>query len=282
MADFSVAVIIPTFNRAAFLPKALDSVLAQTYPPAEIIVVDDGSLDETIEVLDRYQGNIRILHLDENRGVSFARNRGIEAARSRWIALLDSDDYWQPEKLKRQVEYHRVHPGLRISQTDEIWIRGGRRVNPRRKHTKPAGHIFKVSLPLCLISPSAVMFEKTLWTEVGGFDENLPVCEDYDLWLRITRAYPVGLVNEALVTKTGGHSDQLSTAEWGLDRYRILAMEKHLDSELPSDLQRAVLEELITKGTIVATGAGRHNNHALFTYYTNKVKSYRKMLLRLP
>ncbi|MCF7797586.1 MAG: glycosyltransferase [Lentisphaeria bacterium] len=275
---FQVTVVIPTFNRQHILGRAIQSVLKQTLPPQEIIVVDDGSTDETASVLETFSENITILNLSENYGVSHARNRGIERAKSAWIALLDSDDYWDETKLARQADYHLRNPELRISQCEEIWFRNGRRVNPRKKHRKQGGWIFPACLPLCIVSPSAVIFQKSLWSEMGGFDEALPVCEDYDLWLRIARKYPIGFLDEPLIVKTGGHRDQLSQAYPAMDRYRISAMEKHLNASLPSDWQEALLSTLEMKCKIVAQGAEKRGNSALAQTYGAKQKAYRKLL----
>ncbi|HCU69871.1 MAG TPA: glycosyl transferase [Desulfomicrobium sp.] len=218
-----VSVIIPTHNRADVLGRAVASVLAQSRPDLELIVVDDGSTDRTAEVLAGFDDPRLTGMRQENKGVSSARNLGIAASRGRYIALLDSDDYWLPEKLERQVRFL-VESGLQICQTDEIWIRDGVRVNPRFRHAKPAGWFLEKSLELCLISPSCVMFSRRLWDELGPFDERLPACEDYSLWLRVGARHPVGLVPEALTVKTGGHADQLSRRIIGLDLYRVYAV----------------------------------------------------------
>ena len=215
--------IIPTHNRADVLGRAIASVLGQTWTDLELVVVDDGSTDETASVLAEFDDpRLTGMH-QENKGVSSARNRGIAASGGRFIALLDSDDYWMPDKLEKQVRFM-AESGFEISQTDEIWIRNGARVNPRFKHAKPAGWFLERSLELCLISPSCVMFSRDLWDELGPFDERLPACEDYSLWLRVGARHPVGLVPEALTVKTGGHADQLSRCIIGLDLYRVYAI----------------------------------------------------------
>jgi len=249
-----VSVIIPTFNRSKWVSEAVDSVLHQTVKPREIFVVDDGSTDDTADVLSGYGDAIQVLRLEENRGVSAARNRGIEAAACRYLAFLDSDDLWLPRKLEAQINHIREHPEIRIHQTDEIWIRNGVRVNPGKRHRKPEGWIFEPSLHLCLISPSAVLIERRLFDEVGLFDERYPACEDYDLWLRITCRYPVGLLPQALIVKRGGHSDQLSRLPV-LDKYRIESIRNLLQSGLLTDVQyQAAVDVLRQKCTIYATG----------------------------
>ncbi len=248
-----VSVIIPTFNRAWALQEAIDSVLAQDYPALEIIVVDDGSTDRTPQLLAGYADGIKVIR-QANSGVSAARNTGIRAARGRWIALLDSDDIWLAQKLSSQMDYLDAKPGLLICQTEEIWIRNGRRVNPARKHTKAEGMIFEKCLPLCLVSPSAVVMHKKLLEEVGLFDESLPACEDYDLWLRVSCRHPIGLLPRPLIIKRGGHPDQLSRMP-ALDRYRIAALQKVISSGRLSTAQsRAAIEMLRKKCSIYAAG----------------------------
>lgn len=248
-----VSVIISTYNRQAYVREAIESVLSQTYSPFELLVVDDGSTDNTSALLKAYQGRVDVLS-QANRGVSAARNLGIRSARGAFIALLDSDDYWQPDKLALQMDWFDAHPEALICQTEEIWIRNGVRINPGVRHKKQAGHIFEPSLALCLISPSAVMMRTTLLEEVGLFDESLPACEDYDLWLRITCKYPVGLVKTPAIVKRGGHADQLSAMR-ELDKYRIHAIVKILQKGVLSAAQRtAAIKMLTRKCRIYATG----------------------------
>jgi len=247
-----VSVILPTYNRAWSLHAAIKSVLTQTDADYELIVVDDGSTDATATLLRTYDG-VTVLR-QTRQGVSAARNRGVRAARGELIAFLDSDDYWLPGKLSVQVRYFDENPDTLICQTEEIWIRRGVRVNPGRRHRKRAGMIFEPSLALCLVSPSAVMLRRSLFEAMGGFDEQLPACEDYDLWLRVGCRYPIGLIETPLIVKQGGHDDQLST-EPGLDRYRIQSLTKIIASgNLTKDQRRAAIKTLHTKCLIYAAG----------------------------
>ena len=256
----SVSVIIPSYNRAHLLSRCLDSVIAQDYSPSEIIVVDDGSTDSTRSLLrDSYPG-IKVI-TQANKGVSSARNAGIRAASGDWLAFLDSDDTWFPGKLERQVQAIEAAPGSNIAHTDEIWIRNGIRVNPRRKHKKYGGPIFKYCLPLCAISPSSVMIHRRVFDRVGLFDETLPVCEDYDLWLRISARMPVLFIREPLITKYGGHDDQLSTRYRGMDRYRIKSIDRVLNKvELESSDRSAAIAAMVGKIRIYLNGARKHGN----------------------
>ena len=213
-----ISVIIPTYNRASLLTRAIDSVLAQTFTNYELIIVDDGSTDHTQTILKEYEyqnnDKIQTFCLLTNRGVSAARNFGIQQAKGQWIAFLDSDDEWLPQKLARQYLDLQYFPNAGVYFTDEIWIRNSKRVNPHLKHQKYDGWIFQQSLDLCLIAPSSALISQSVFEHVGLFDESLPVCEDYDLWLRITAHYPIRLLNEKLMRRYGGHTDQLSK-RWG-------------------------------------------------------------------
>jgi GT2 family glycosyltransferase len=249
-----VSVVIPTFNRWPLCREAVDSVLAQSRSDFEVIVVDDGSTDETSRELAKIGSPLR-LFTRARTGVSAARNFGVRQARGRYVAFLDSDDLWLARKLERQIAFMERHREAKICQVEEIWIRNGVRVNPKAIHRKPSGDIFIRSLELCLVSPSAVMMTEELFDQFGGFDESFPVCEDYDLWLRIGAKYPVPLIAEALVVKRGGHADQLSRSMWGMDRYRILALQKILRSGLDETQKAAALRVLQRKAWIVARGA---------------------------
>ena len=260
-AGCRVSVVVPVFNRARLVQRAIDSVLAQGINGVELIVVNDGSTDGTAASLAAYGDAVTVV-TQENRGVSAARNAGAARARGRYIAFLDSDDCWLPGKLAAQLSFFGANPEAQICQTDEIWIRNGARVNPKRRHRKPSGWIFEPSLALCLVSPSAVMLHRRLWEEMGGFDESLPACEDYDMWLRVSTRYPVFLIPRPLIVKYGGHDDQLSRMP-ALDRYRIRAIAKALDSgELNPDQYRAAASVLEEKCRIYAAGCRRRGRHA--------------------
>jgi len=249
-----ISVIIPTYNRSDFLKEAIESVLKQTYQPFELIVVDDGSTDDTAGVLSRYAGKISALSVNHG-GPSAARNHGIQAARGDYIAFLDSDDLWLPGKLAAQMHFFHNNPEARICQTEEIWMRNSVRVNPRQKHKKYSGWIFDQCLPLCVVSPSAVMMHRSVLTRVGLFDETFPACEDYDLWLRIAPLYPIYLVDKPFIIKRGGHHDQQSKKIPSLDLYRIRALCKILNSGILTSFQHDLaLAELKKKCRIYANG----------------------------
>ena len=256
-----VSVIIPTYNRRAMLLEAIDSVLTQSTPAFELIVIDDGSTDGTSETehLRRLAETIRIkIDRIDHRGPAAARNRGVAIARAPLVAFLDSDDLWSPTKLERQLAFMRDNPGCAISQTNEIWIRNGRRVNPGLRHRKRAGDIFIDSLRTCLIAMSSVMMRTELFRSSGGFDEQMAAAEDYDLWLRILIDHEARLLDEPLVTRRGGHPDQLSATTPALDRFRILALTKLLaDDRLSPARRTSVVEVLAEKSRIYARGLWR-------------------------
>jgi glycosyltransferase involved in cell wall biosynthesis len=261
-----ISVIIPTFNRAWALKRAVDSALAQDYAHKEIIVVDDGSTDDTQEVLAGYNGQIRVL-TQENKGVSAARNFGIRESRGGFLALLDSDDAWEKKKLSCQMDFFKSNPDAMICQTEEIWIRNGKRVNPKKKHKKPSGMIFEPSLKLCLVSPSAVMIKRELFDQKGMFNEAFEVCEDYDLWLRISHDTPVYLIDTPLTIKTGGHEDQLS-ASHSQDKYRIQSILNLIESGVLTPSQaRAALKVFEEKCRIFANGCMKRGREKEAAHY---------------
>ena len=242
-----VSVIVPTFQRAALLPRALDAIFAQTHAPAEVILVDDGSSDETAALAQRYGERLRYQRLFETRGVSAARNHGIALSHGFWIAFCDSDDAWLPRKLERQLAALAAAPELRLCHTEELWIRNGRRVNQLQKHEKAGGDIFFRCLPRCVISPSSVLLARSLLDDVGLFDTGLPACEDYDLWLRICARERVLFVDEPLIVKYGGHADQLSRHFYGIDRFRVRALHRLLVCEQLTTVQRRTTREMLLR-----------------------------------
>ncbi|MDL1957248.1 MAG: glycosyltransferase [Candidatus Desulfofervidus auxilii] len=269
-----VSVIIPTYNRANFLKEAIESVLNQTYKDYELIIVDDGSTDETPKIIAQYKNKLKYIVIPHH-GVSKARNVGIKTAKGEFIAFLDSDDLWYPKKLEVQINFFDNHHNALICQTEEIWLRNGKRVNPKKYHKKPSGMMFEKSLERCLISPSAVMMHKTLFEKVGLFDESFPACEDYDMWLRITARFPVYLLPEPLVIKRGGHPDQLSKLVEALDKWRIKAIEKILKSGILNETQyKLALEELKKKCQIYASGCLKRNKFKEAKYYFKLPEKY--------
>jgi len=264
----SVSVIIPVHNRRAFLERAMDSVARQSFGDFECIVVDDASdrpCDDLPGFADR---RFTCLRLSCRSGVSRARNEGVKLSCAPWIAFLDSDDVWKADKLLRQIDWTQHNPCCKIVQCREIWIRNGVRVNPPKTHEKRQGDLFDESLRRCMITPSSVMLRRELFYEMGGFNEALPACEDYDLWLRICVRYPVGLVDEHLLVRYGGHDDQLSSSIAVLDRFRIRALLGLLYcGELNMDQEALVRKQIIKRASICAKGYGRRGNNERYEQY---------------
>jgi glycosyltransferase involved in cell wall biosynthesis len=269
-----ISVIIPTYNREGVLPRAIDSALAQKGADFELIIIDDGSTDDTEKLLAPRDSGLgtrankepnesrgtrcesRFFRSEKNCGPAAARNLGIKHSQGEWIAFLDSDDEWKPGKLKAQLEFLLENPDYLICQTEEIWIRNGTRVNPMKKHKKFGGFIFEKCLPLCVVSPSAVMMHRKLFDAVGLFDESLPACEDYDLWLRIAAKYPIGLIEKPYILKYGGHADQRSREFPAMDRFRIQSLAKILSQKILTPEQAAAARKTLEeKATIYIEGA---------------------------
>ncbi len=269
-----VSVVIPTYNRCDILPRAIRSVLNQSLLPGEVIVIDDGSTDQTTETVRNEFPGVCLVSQPQ-QGVSTARNHGVNMARFPWIAFLDSDDQWLPRKLEKQLSSICAAGQPLVCHTNEIWVRNGRRVNPMDKHRKHGGWIFPECLDRCIISPSSILIKKKLLLGLGGFDESFPVCEDYDLWLRLTAENPVSYIEKPLIIKYGGHQGQLSGQHWGMDRFRIRALENILDrSGLREDYRRLATRTLHRKIGVYIKGALKRGRHDEASRYKNKLADY--------
>ena len=270
----NISVVIPCFNRKNTLSRSIDSVINQTYKPFEIIVVDDGSTDGTRDFILNSYPNIRYF-FQPKKGVSSARNKGIRESSSNWIAFLDSDDEWLPQKLEKQKNQLEKHSGIFISHTNEIWIRNGVRVNQMKKHQKCGGYIFDKCLDICRMSPSSVLIHIRVLEDIGLFDEKLQVCEDYDLWLRISSKYSVLFEKELLIIKYGGHKDQLSKVKQGIEQYRIQSLEKILTlNHLTKDQFVLTKNMLIRKLSIYSKGLEKRNKFDELTLIKKKILNW--------
>jgi len=275
-----ISVIIPTYNRASFLEEAIQSVLNQDYfvrkssSPFEILVIDDGSTDNTKEIVKSF-GNRMKYQFQEHKGVSAARNIGLDLAQGDYIAFLDSDDLWKKEKISIQMSYVNAFPRTKVCYTEEIWMRRGAFVNPKKKHRKYSGWIFDRVLPLCIISLSSALFRREIFAEIGKFDEELLACEDYDFGIRLALKYPVYFLPKPLIIKRGGHADQLSRKYWGMDRFRVIALEKTLNLGLTPNQEMLVRQEIMRKCQILAIGFEKRNNKAEARKYLSLIDKHR-------
>tara|TARA_Y100001970_G_C14243085_1_gene866129 strand:- start:1241 stop:2077 length:837 start_codon:yes stop_codon:yes gene_type:complete len=271
-----ISVIIPTFNRIDILNRAIDSVLNQSINPYDIIVVDDGSTDGTSDMIKQKYKSIKLIQ-QKNSGVSAARNNGIKNAQGDWIALLDSDDEWKKNKLEEQVIKLIDNPKYDFCHTNEIWIRNGIRVNQKKRHKKYGGFIFDKCLDICRISPSSVLLNKNIFNHVGWFNNELPVCEDYDLWLRITADFEILFIDKPLIVKYGGHNDQLSQSVEAIERFRIKALESLLEnSDLSKNNRIHAIEMIIKKLNIYLNGLVKRKKHDEAKKIAKKIKFWNK------
>ncbi len=266
MDKLLVSVVIPTFNRSHLLLRAIDSVLSQSYKNVEIIIVDDFSSDHTVEMVkhffkERQFEKFKLIENEKNYGVSYSRNQAIKESGGDYIAFLDSDDEWLERKLERQMDFFKINSQVALVHGEEIWIRNGVRVNQKKIHQKFGGQIFLKCLPLCIISPSAALVRKDILQEFDFFDEQYIVCEDYDLWLKITSKYEVGFISDPIIKKYGGHEDQLSNKFFAMDFYRIKSMFRiYEDYNLSKENKSKVAQEIIKKSEVLLNGYIKHNN----------------------
>jgi glycosyltransferase involved in cell wall biosynthesis len=265
-----ISLIIPTYNRYEFLKRAISSALAQSSPPSEIIIVDDGSTDNTVQIRNDFPS----LHYiyQKNSGVSSARNRGIKEAKHEWIAFLDSDDEWHKDKLQEQIHFHKNNKDILMSYTDELWIRDNKIVKIPKKFRKIGKDSFLENLSYCNIAPSSALLHRSLFEKFGFFDESLEVCEDYDLWLRISISQTVAYIDKKLITKYAGHEDQLSFKFWGMDRFRVHSLEKLL--KIAKGIKKElIVEELLNKYSLLMKGAKKYDKIQEYKKYEERYKS---------
>ncbi len=261
-----ISTVIPCFNRADYLPIAINSVKNQTYHIDEIIIIDDGSTDNTQDILNKIDG-IKVIKT-KNLGVSHARNIGIKESKNDLIAFLDSDDVWTQDKIEKQVNFHKKNFDILFSHTGERWIRDGNRVKYPKSLKKPQGDCFLQNISTCKIATSSVLMRKSIFDDIGYFDEKLKVCEDYDLWLRVTQRYTIGLIDEELIVKNAGHK-QLSASIFAIDRYHIYSLQKFLNSEFTDEAK----QEIIRKCYILIKGAQKHQNQEILEIYSKVLRN---------
>jgi len=274
-----VSVIIPCYNREEYLGRAINSVMRQSLPCLEIIVIDDGSTDASSTVAQQFAANsekipIRYFY-QSNAGPAGARNTGILKSSAPFLAFLDSDDHWHKRKLQEQFSQMVEQQSYLISHTGEKWLRCGKHLNQKKIHRPRHGDIFSHCLQLCAVGMSTVMAKRELFDHVGLSDASLPCCEDYDFWLRVSCRHSFLLVEQPLTIKEGGRCDQVSYKfRVGMDRYRIKSLERLIQSGVLNDSQRFfAIQELTRKIQIFAQGCIKHGNEATGRKYLKKLES---------
>ena len=272
-----ISVIIPTYNRILFLKRSIDSVLEQSLKPYEVIIVDDGSSDGTSTMIKKNYPKINLI-CQENKGVSAARNIGIRASSGDWVCFLDSDDEWKKNKLSEQMLAIKKNTNYSFCHSNEEWIKNGKKINQKKKHKKYGGNIFKECLDMCRISPSSVMINKSVFDDIGFFNEDLVVCEDYELWLRICAHYKVLFVDEPLIIKYGGHEGQLSNSIESIEYYRIKALEYLLSTEMTYENKKEAVKILLFKLGIYLNGLKKRNKILDIVKYNKKIKFWNKVM----
>ena len=301
MTNIQYTAVITTCRREHLLRRALLSVVSQTLPASQILITDDGGNTKRIGSLTKrfWQENrpqtarlpAPTVLTNDGYGISAARNTAIRLADFEWIAFLDDDDEWLPDKNLSQaraltmptehgaIKNTRQSTGkrtYRLCHTNEIWLRNGSPLNQLAKHRKSGGQIYERCLSMCRVSPSSVFLHRTLFEDYGLFDEKLPVCEDYDMWLRICAYEEALYLPTPLVIKHGGHANQLSRKYWGIDRFRIRALAKMMqDRNLPADKRNATRQMLIEKFSILANGARKRGKLRAYKFYKNRLEYWR-------
>mgnify|MGYP001181247214 FL=1 len=271
----NISVVIPTYNRVELLKRSIDSVINQTTKPFEIIIVDDGSNDGTEAMVKKKYDSLKLIK-QKNKGASAARNTGIKASSGEWICFLDSDDEWKNNKLEKQITFVANNSDYKFFHSNEIWIKNGKRINQKKKHKKYGGDIFKKCLDMCRISPSSVLINKNIFEEIGFFNENLVVCEDYELWLRICDQYKVFFIDEPLIIKYGGHQGQLSYSIDSIECHRIKALEYLLSTSLSKENRDYTIQMLISKINIYLNGLIKRGKKHEIAVYEEKIKVWNK------
>ena len=261
-----ISIIIPVHNRYSLLVRAVKSILQQTHKNFELIIIDDGS-DIPVRLVLPSDSRIKYYQNKRNKGVSYSRNIGIKKSSYEWVAFLDSDDEWIKDKLEKQIYFIKNNKEYLISQTEDIWYRNGKFVNPKIKHKKLSGNFFKESLDLCLISPSSVIINKKIFDDIGYFDEKLPACEDYDLWLRVLTKYKVGLLRDRLIIRYAGHDNQLYNKYKAMDRFRIRTLKKILALNISNQKKILVKSKLKEKLSIILSGLKKRKKYLSYIFF---------------
>lgn len=297
-----VSVIVPTFNKKEQVREALQSVLDQKFQDIEILIADDGSTDgtplalfkelgaqpEAIDVLAKMGNNsIRPFthafqcggitvqyHYGINRGLSTARNRGIKSARGEYIAFLEPDDFWAPHHLSELISHLKRNREVKVCRVSERLIREGKSRAPKHPANRTTGWLFEASLDSSLMSISTVICHRSCFSICGCFDENMPACEEYDLWIRISSHFPIGFLDCNSVTRrTPRPADSIRA--WNWDRFRVYALEKAFQSGHITPEQRyLVAQSIVLKCERLVEGFKRQKSDERSNFYERKRKRF--------
>ena len=223
MGNILVSVVIPTYNRAHVLGRSIDSVLKQTYTNFELIIVDDGSVDNTMELIKKYlnDGRVKYHRLENNAGVSNARNEGAALAQGEWIAFHDSDDEWHPDKLEKQLKYIENHQECEMVYSAYAYYKEGRDGYIRMPHEGVRGNITDYLLLKNCIGAPTVIIKNELFKKLGGFRSDYPSLEDWEFAIRVSMMTSIGFVDECLVD---AHYSENGVGEIALNYCRARCM----------------------------------------------------------
>lgn len=255
-----VSVIIPTYDRINLLQEAIASVHAQLYRPVELIVVDDGSTDGTVQRLRRQDG-VSLLCIDHTGCPGAVRNAGIAAAAGDYLAFLDSDDLWMPDKLAMQMEALAADTDTPIIHCRERWLRNGRKVSQAGQHHQRSGRLFADAVRKCIIGPSTVLLRRAVLDNAGGFRDDLQIAEDYELWLRVTARYPVAYCDRELVIKRAGHGNQLSERYGHIERFRVEALAPLVEADHWQEPERSIARRELARKCVIHAAGARKRGH---------------------
>jgi glycosyltransferase involved in cell wall biosynthesis len=302
-------VVVPTCNRREMVAQALQSVLAQTYRNFELVVVDDGSTDGTpmhlmrllgaepraVEILSRmnpaalnpffhqfvHDGIPIQYQYHPNRGLGAARNRGIRHARGTYVAFLEAEDLWEPTHLQAQIAFLDGDGWARIARVGGRQAKDGTRARRSRRAEEASGWIFSQALEACPAGLSCAVVHRGCFAECGTFDENMPACDDYDLWLRLAARFPIHYVAGPEVTHRSPRPE-LASHSWTWDRFRVYALEKAFQSgQLNPEQRFLVSQEIVRRCEHLVEGYRRQKSEERANFYERKRKRFAQEVRKL-
>ncbi len=242
-----ISVVLPTYNRGHVIGRSIQSVLDQTIPVSEIIVVDDGSTDNTEEVVRSFDDDrIQFIRTPENKGAAAARNLGVKNARYEMIAFHDSDDEWRRDKMEKQISYINDHPGCRFVYCAFIkhFEYSDLIIPDMNDGTKLEGDILAQLLYQNTISTQTILMERSLLNEIGGFDESLKSQIDWDMVIRVAKVCPIGFVPEVLVDLASS-PDSITSNRGNYYQSRCLFLKKYMNDYLSTNTFDKTIESIL-------------------------------------